>query len=284
MRCGCILVIAAIASIMFGIQGVREAHAFSKPVDITCQQFMLAAPQEGWYRIKDCELSVDESVYMVTTSHSKYSSPSSSADESDKNSADDKSRKESKAADKSGHTGKDAAETADADKTGNGSGEQAKGTDTVSEPSPRDYNQIRKVYLPVHGSGTWDEKKNAYPTTNLVIETEDPTVIATANELKAMDKKSPAEFKKWLAANSAKLVIHKDIVGMVQTGLHSEEKTRTQISKLQESLSPGYLIVDEGRTPSMASGLGALFGGVLLGILSVLYWVSYLYRWQRRSA
>ena len=70
MRCGCILVGVAILLILAGIQGIREARAFSKPVEITAQQFMLSAPKEGWYKITGCELSIDESVYMVTTHRS----------------------------------------------------------------------------------------------------------------------------------------------------------------------------------------------------------------------
>ena len=82
MRCGIMLGVAAIALIVIGIQGVHEAHAFSKPVDITCEQFMKSAPPEGRYRIKGCELEIAESVYMVKTHHSAFSENKSGNSES----------------------------------------------------------------------------------------------------------------------------------------------------------------------------------------------------------
>ena len=104
------------------------------------------------------------------------------------------------------------------------------------------------------------------------------------NTLKRLGKQKPEEMQKWLVKNMDKLMVHKDIVGMVEVGLHSDEKTRAQVAKLQESLAPNYLVVEEYKKPSMSSGVGSLFAGIILGIVSIFYWVGYIARWQKRLA
>lgn len=240
MRCGILLVVAAIALIVIGIQGVHEAHAFSKPVDITCEQFMKAAPPEGWYRIKGGELEVAESVYMVKTHRSALS--------------DDKSA----------------------------STESTSSRDSEPQSVGGDSAPIDKVYIPVHDPSTWNEKTHAFPPTNLVIETRDTGILATANELKGLDKQKPEDAGKWIAKNMSRVIMTRDIVGMVQAGISSDSDTRNELSKLHETLAPGYLIVEENKKPSMSAGLGTVFGGILLGIVSLLYWARYLMKWQRR--
>lgn len=305
MRCGCLLVVGAVMLILLGIQGIREAHSFSKPVEITAQQFMASAPQEGWYKIKECELEVEESVYMVTKRRSSASSDFHPHDDEDTSKTDDTAKtgdqdatgsqeKEKNSPSKETHRGdpQDKAKSAgknqnhakeQASDTGDGAAKSDSGASTrTSVADEDDGKDITTVYIPVHCPNTLDEKTDRYPVTNLVIQTSDPAILSTVNGIKHLDQNKPDEVKKWLADNMDKLVVHKDITGMVQSGIHSEENTRKEISKLQDSLAPNYLIVDEGRTPSMAGGMGMLGGGLLLGLLSVVYWGAYILRWKQR--
>lgn len=63
MRCGCILVLLAIGLVIAGAQGMREAHAFSKPVDVACEEFLKSPRHEGWYRITGCTMDLSEAAY-----------------------------------------------------------------------------------------------------------------------------------------------------------------------------------------------------------------------------
>jgi len=321
MRCGCILVAVAILMIMFGIQGIHEAHAYSKPIDITVEQFMKSPPQEGWYRIKGCDFEVIDSVYIVTKYHSKYGSAGkkdgdsenasdSSTDQSgdsDKNPAKDAeatagqssaepdaetpAKKKAKPGDTKEKAGKSGAgdakgdkPTADKNSNEGADGNPAASKDAKADDTADDGADIHEVYIPVHCEAMWNEKTASFPPTNLVIQTSDPQVLEMANSLKHSDKKTPEEMAKWLTDNKDKLVIHRDIVGMVQEGFHADKETRDLIAKDQEAVAPGYQIVEEGRKPSMMGGVGMLFGGILMGILSLAYWASYLFRWKQRLA
>lgn len=231
MRCGCILVAVAVFLIMMGAQGIREAHAFSKPVDIDADQFVKSPPQEGWYRIKNCKFSLLDAVYIITSYRSKYSSDS----------------------------------------------------DNNAEPKD-DGKDVHEVYIPVHTDTMAINDKGDYPPTNLVIKTDDPTLISTVNEVKHMDNVKEEDIAKWMSANKDRIILHKDIVGMVQTGMNLDSKTRDLIAKDAASVSPGYVIVEEGRKPSMSGGLGAMFGGLVMAVLSLAYWASYLLRLKNRRA
>lgn len=307
MRCGCALVVLAIALIFFGIAEIRDAHSFSKPVDIAVEQFLKSPPQEGWYRIKGCEFSILDSVYIVTTYHSKYGSDSTKSDEQDSGStgtasgstnqetgatsdgsaSEPSAKKKPGSGEKSpagGKNGGDAAHKPGTSDTEDAGGAAKHGSDSgASSPStPDDGKDIHEVYIPVHTESLWNEKTETYAPTHLVLKTSDPEIISLVNEVKHMDDPKGDQITKWLTTNKDKLVIHKDLVGMVETGIHLDEKERDLIAKDQESVAPGYVIVDEGRTPSMAGGLGALFGGVLVGIVSVLYWAAFLFRGKRQ--
>jgi hypothetical protein len=222
MRCGCVLLIVAIALVVLGIQEIHDAHAFTKPVDITCEQFIKSSPREGWYRITGGVMEVADAAFSVTTKHSDVV--------------------------------------------------------TTAEGDPK----ITEVYLPVHSPASWDEKAATYPPTNLVVQTMDPDIIATVKQLKRLDAGRPEEAKKWYLKNLDKLMLKRDVMGMVQTGINSSEKTHDEIGKLQGSLTPDYLIVEEGKQPSMSGGLGMFFGGLLAGVVSVIYWGNLLLRWKRR--
>jgi len=307
-----LLVIAAVALIVMGIQGIHEAHAFSKPVDITCEQFMKSAPPEGWYRIKGGEIDVSDSVYIVTTYRSKWSSDRNKDGQTDTDKTGDAEQQAAKdpgsatntTADKSpaktpkksgpgdkyfsddaqekSATEKDTKEKADKSDVNGTTGDQTDTKDTSSDQTTDDHKPITEVYIPVHVPSMWNDKTQSYPPTDLVVQTSDAGVIATVNQLKNLDKMKPAEMKKWLVANMDKMVLHRDIVGMVQAGINADSKTHDLLAKDQEALTSGYLIVEEGKKPSMSGGLGALFGGILLGVFSILYWGSYLFRWKQR--
>jgi len=222
MRCGCALVILAILMILTGIQQVREAHAFTRPKEITCEQFLQAPPQEGWYRITGGVVKLDEAVYSIWTRKS------------------------------------------------------------AEVKTPQGDLKIDAVYIPVHTPDSWDEKKEDFPPTSLVVETHDPEIIETLKQWNRMDNSKPEESKRWMEENMAKLLMQRDITGVVQTGMNSSNKTREDISKLQKSLEPGYVIIDEGRVPSMSGGMGMLFGGFFMAVCSVLYWGWFGIRWKRR--
>ena len=143
--------------------------------------------------------------------------------------------------------------------------------------------KITEVFLPVHSPASWDEKANTYPPTNLVVLTRDPDIIDTVKQLKRLESQTPEDGKKWYVKNLDKLILHQAVLGMVQAGIHAGGENHDEIAKLQGSLTPDYLIVEEGKKPSMSGGIGMFFGGLLAGVASVLYWGNYLMRRKSRS-
>jgi len=67
MRCGCFLLLLAIALIGFGIEGIHEASSFHAPVSISYDAFSRSTPKEGWYRVTGCRLELPEAIFAVKT-------------------------------------------------------------------------------------------------------------------------------------------------------------------------------------------------------------------------
>lgn len=224
MPCGCFLVLAAFFLVIAGGQGLRESFAFQKPVPIACQDFAKSPPQEGWFRVTGCAMSMEEAVYSAWVSKS---------------------------------------------------GEERKDED--GDPS------ISAVYLPVHCM----PQPNAPPTKEapiaLVVTTKDESIIATLKQMQHLDIMKPEEAKKWINENEHRFVLQKDVVGMVQAGINLDESDRKKIAELHGTMAPNYVIMDENKKPSLGGSFGMLIGGIVLGIVSLLYWANIFFNRSKQA-
>ncbi len=72
------MVLGGLYLIVMGGKGIRDAAAFRKPQTMTCEQFTKSPPGEGWFKVTQCEIAVDEAVYM--SEKPKYSSSTTDGD------------------------------------------------------------------------------------------------------------------------------------------------------------------------------------------------------------
>lgn len=213
MRCGCILVIIAIAMLVGGAEGIREARSFQKQVVMTCENFVKAPPQEGWYRITGCEMRVD---------HAGFSVLADTLGTNEKSSTDENSGTDEK-------PGKEL-------KTSEG--------DSV----------IEDVYLPVRPPepDTEPAKKGGVDLgpepVKVVLKTNDEEVKKTINQLKRLENAKEKDVEKWVTENVKKLVIQKDISGMVESGANAGSSTQKEIANVHGALDSNYVILVEGKS------------------------------------
>ncbi len=59
--------LVSIALIVGGALAYRHADATEHPTTISCAQFLLSRPKDGWYRITGCQYNIADAVYYVST-------------------------------------------------------------------------------------------------------------------------------------------------------------------------------------------------------------------------
>jgi hypothetical protein len=68
-RCGCALIVIAIALLVYGFQSVRDAAAFQKVKVMDCDTFVKNPPKDGWYQLKGCVLDVSDASVKTSEKH-----------------------------------------------------------------------------------------------------------------------------------------------------------------------------------------------------------------------
>lgn len=140
---------------------------------------------------------------------------------------------------------------------------------------------ITDVYLPVHAAQADDKKPEDGPIT-LVMKTDDTAVIGTLKQMDRLQNGSPEAAKKWAMEHLQSIFLRRDVSGMVQAGLNSDDSTHKKIAELQGSVAPNYVILQEGKTPSLGMSLLMFLGGLVLAVISLAYWGNFLRRLSRR--
>ena len=131
-------------------------------------------------------------------------------------------------------------------------------------------HNMTKAFVPV-GSAT-DLTSDSKKQTFLLMESRDPAILDTVRDAQQItDQKSAAQY---VTAHRQTAYPVRDVEGMIKTGLHSDSKTHAELSKLDNALAPNYVILQEGKHPSLGLGIGMLMGGILLGVGQVLFYIS----------
>ncbi len=127
---------------------------------------------------------------------------------------------------------------------------------------------INKAFVPVTSIEAMLADKGE--KTYLLMETTDSGILDTVRGTRGItDEKSAIKF---VADNPQRAYQTRDIEGMIQTGLHSDSDTRKELSKLDDSLAPDYVILEQDKHPSLAEGFGMFLGGAVLAVAQVLYY------------
>lgn len=135
---------------------------------------------------------------------------------------------------------------------------------------------VTEAYLPLHPQQEYDQKSSA------VLLTRDPILLKTINELRAQLRTgSDLEIETWLEKNADHIWIKKDFKGMVRP---PHELGDGNFTLLRDYLADGYVLVEEGREPSLTAGIGVIAAGVLLLVSLCLYAYRSYKRGPRRPA
>jgi hypothetical protein len=128
-----------------------------------------------------------------------------------------------------------------------------------------DISQASDIYLPVHAGDDVDSK------TALVLKTEDPAIKQTLVEIGEKDAETDdAKIKAWLEKNEDRIIVRRDITGMVAAGIDDSSSDRAELAKLGEELGANFLVLNEGQQPTGAGmSIGLMIGGVVLAFLGL---------------
>lgn len=131
---------------------------------------------------------------------------------------------------------------------------------------------IREVYVPVRGTVQKDGKP-----IYLIVKTTDPGILQTANTLNEVrqDHQAARDFG---LKHPDKVFVRRDIEGMILAGIDGDSKIKTllsnQLDRGGNSVDEAFVILEEGKQPSIASGISLVLGGLILGALQALFYIS----------
>ena len=131
------------------------------------------------------------------------------------------------------------------------------------------YGRVSEVYVPVY-----DARKDApdEPKVFLLLNSENEAFLDPLSEMNKMDDKLTTEAKanEYMEKNKERLFPKRDLEGMLQFGVSVSSKDRSKLASLNSDLAPDFVILQDGKRPSLLSAMGMLVGGVvLLGIILV---------------
>jgi hypothetical protein len=136
---------------------------------------------------------------------------------------------------------------------------------------------LTEAYVPVYSQEQM-KRRAALPEgapdpekTGLILATEDESILTTMREIHALDSKGQAETDAYLEKNGDKLWIKRDLEGMVRSGVNADDSTRKEIAGLTEAALPNFVVMQEGWKPNMGMGLAMLGGGVVMGIVTLVF-------------
>ena len=136
--------------------------------------------------------------------------------------------------------------------------------------------RISEVFIPVRALG-----ESSDSPAHILLSTEDPAVVATLKELSATGRK---KFEAG-SRNAGKLLIEKEITGLVRYGFFYDLFVRSRLAKLNLKLAEDFVILNDGAAPDLFINLCLLGAGLLIGFLMLCnaMYVA-LWRWQKKRA
>jgi hypothetical protein len=94
-----------------------------------------------------------------------------------------------------------------------------------------------------------------------VLATQDPEILGQLEGLRQV--KNESELTTWIANNKNNVQPHRDVTGLVKFGVESGMES-SKLGGLQRNLAPGYLVLAEGKKPSLTNSLGLMLLGFVI--------------------
>lgn len=121
----------------------------------------------------------------------------------------------------------------------------------------------KEIYVPVVPDGVDSTKEPI----QLLLLTKDPELVSFINESRKLDEGTTTEEQamEFMAKNLAKLRPARDVEGLVQFGIDSDDKKRKKIKALYNNLAEDAIILEDGKKPEAGQSAFLLLGGLGLG-------------------
>ena len=113
---------------------------------------------------------------------------------------------------------------------------------------------------------------NETPPTLLLLETYDPEIKATLQEIAALDAQDlpDEQYQKWLVENQEAVFLQRDLSGKLQAGQQAiPTNTREQITDWGETLDPNFAVLRDSAEPNVRLSIGMVLAGLGLIILLI---------------
>ncbi len=119
-----------------------------------------------------------------------------------------------------------------------------------------------EIYVPVIPPGT----ASGDGLIRLLLLTKDPELVNFINEAKKMDETAATETEalQFALKNMEKLRPQRDVEGLVEFGIESNDKKRDKIGKIYGNLAAEFLILEDGKKPETTRS--AIFLAIGLGL------------------
>jgi hypothetical protein len=121
-----------------------------------------------------------------------------------------------------------------------------------------------ELFIPVRSAS---ERQPAKDT--ILLATRDPELMKVLREMESVP--SGEEFKEWLARNADRVLVRRDVQGLVQFGVELDKQQRRKLARLQDNLAPDFIILDEGRRPEIKQSVGYLALGAVMVVVSIVF-------------
>jgi hypothetical protein len=136
-------------------------------------------------------------------------------------------------------------------------------TTNASYTSAFGAGEAKSIYVPLVVPGTVSTEGEIH----VLVLTKDPDLLRVTNEARKLDdSKAPeAAAAEFLLKNLDQLQVARSVQGLVKFGIEADDKKTRKIRKLYGNLAKDVVILEEGKSPSAAQGIGFLVAGLLLG-------------------
>ncbi|QJE97801.1 hypothetical protein [Luteolibacter luteus] len=123
-------------------------------------------------------------------------------------------------------------------------------------------SEAREIYVPVVAPGS----DSSSEPIKLLLLTKDPQLVKFINDGNKLDESlSEEQALEFMLKNVDKLRPARDVQGLVQFGIDSNDKRRRKIADLYKNLADDAVILEDGKKPDIAQASFFLFGGLALG-------------------
>jgi hypothetical protein len=137
---------------------------------------------------------------------------------------------------------------------------------TRSKYEPAGGGRITEGYIPLRVPEGGDRQK-CYA----VLATSDPATLGMLEELRQVNDKAGGE--RFVSKYASQLRQKHDVTGLVRFGIEKGSESG-KLAGLQRSLAPGFIVLSEGKKPSLGMSVGLLLVGFIIAGGMVMTWRS----------